>query len=97
MNNIHWISSNIWYSSIKLKYWKKNIHLEHLRLTQTHRVGQQAGKYLNLLHFLACLYDCTRRATAVAQELVSALEKRLKFLCDGQGALRGAILYRDRL
>ena len=56
--------------------------------------------------FLGCLYECTGRAialppaSALALALAAAWTKNysftLKFLCDGQGAVRGAILYADR-
>ena len=51
--------------------------------------------------FLAHLYACTGRAIALRLALAAvAWTKRLrftwKFLCDGQGAVRPAILYADR-
>ena len=57
------------------------------------------SKYL----FLARLYGCTGRAIALPQTFSAAaalwtkcLSFTLKFLCDGQGALRRTILYVDR-
>ena len=53
------------------------------------------------IKFLACLYKCKRRAIALPLVLVgcisiSKMVKCLRFLCDGQGADRQAIMSGER-
>ena len=59
-------------------------------------------KCFKVRHFLTCQLECTGRVIALPRgvgiggSISKILSFMLKFLCDGQGPVRQAILYMDR-